>query len=365
MNQMSTIQESKTQVESMSPQKESSASQKVQGAILLNLGTPDAPQASEVRQYLREFLMDPYVIDIPLPVRWLLVNGVILPTRPSKSAEAYQKIWTDRGSPLLFHLLDLVPKVQQQLGSEWRVLPAMRYGKPGIESVLSQFQKEGITDITVFPLYPQYSLAATETSVQQCQKIANRLSPEFRLKFVGAFYNDPGFIRAFAEKTRTHLTGYDYDHVLFSFHGLPERHVKKTDLRGDHCLSQENCCAEMNDANRNCYRAQCFQTAHAIARQLGLEKSRYTVCFQSRLGRNPWIKPYTDHFYESLPARGAKKIAVVCPAFVADCLETLEEIEMRGKEEFVQNGGEDLKLVPSLNSDDVWAQVVANLLKAS
>ncbi len=334
------------------------------GAIVLNLGTPQAPQTREVRAYLREFLMDPFVIDVPGPLRWLIVHGVVLPTRPAKSAEAYRKIWTDRGSPLLFHLLDLAEKVRNHLGEGWVVEPAMRYGQPSIESAFRRLQSEGVTDVTVFPLYPQYSLAATETSIQECRRIAQKVSGDFKLDFVGAFYRHPGFISAYVESVKNSLADYPYEHILFSFHGLPERHVKKTDLTGEHCLNQQECCSVMNEANQNCYRAQCYQTANAMAHSLGLKPDQYTVCFQSRLGRNPWIRPYTDHFYESLPARGVKKIAVVCPAFVADCLETLEEIQIRGKEEFILHGGEDLKLVPSLNSSDSWARVVAGFFSS-
>lgn len=307
--------------------------------------------------------MDPYVIDVPHPLRWLIVNGAVLPTRPASSARAYREIWTERGSPLLVHLLDLAQKVQVHLGDDWVVQPAMRYGQPSIESALRRFHDLGITDVTVFPLYPQYSLAATETSIQECRRVAQAVSSEFKLEFVGAFYRHSGFIEAFVEQARKTLQDFNYDHVLFSFHGLPERHVKKTDLTGEHCLNRSDCCSTISEANQNCYRAQCYQTAHAIAQQLELKLSDYTVCFQSRLGRNPWIKPYTDHLYESLPSQGVKRVAVICPAFVADCLETLEEIQIRGREEFISKGGEDLRLVPSLNSNESWARVVAGFFE--
>jgi ferrochelatase len=239
----------------------------------------------------------------------------------------------------------------------------MRYGQPSIESVFRKFQQEGILDVTVFPLYPQYSLAATETSIQECRRVAQEVNPEFKLQFVGAFYRDPGLIQAFAEQARNSLKDFEYDHLLFSFHGLPERHVKKTDRSGGHCLQQNECCSVMGEANQDCYRAQCFQTANAIARELGIKPNQYTVCFQSRLGRNPWIKPYTDHLYASLPTQGIKRVAVMCPAFVADCLETLEEIEIRGREEFIRQGGEDLRLVPSLNSSETWSRAVAGIFE--
>lgn len=336
------------------------------GLLLINLGTPDAPTEEKVRVYLREFLMDPYVIDIPFVMRWLLVHGAILPKRPAQSAEAYRKIWSDRGSPLLEHLNGLVEEVRKLAGgSEWRVVGGMRYGNPSIQSALEALRADGIQDVVVLPLYPQYSLSATESSIVRTRALASRLAPGMRLRFVPAFYDDPSFIDSFAQVARQALQGFDFDHLLFSFHGLPERQVKKTDRSAgrSHCLSGPDCCARMTQENRDCYRAQSYATAAALARALGLEPGRFTVCFQSRLGRTPWIKPYTDQLYIELAARGVKRVAVMCPAFVSDCLETLEEIQIRGRDEFRKLGGEDLRLVPSLNSSAPWARAVLGLAR--
>jgi len=331
------------------------------GLLLINLGTPDQPEPKQVKAYLKEFLMDPYVVDIPYLLRWLLVNAVILQTRPKKSSEAYKKVWTTRGSPLLHHHLDLSSKVKKLLEKETHVIPAMRYGNPSIEKALHEFAHEGITELTIFPLYPQYSLAATETSLQHALKLSQKILPGAKIKMIRDFFDSPDFLNAFAETAREDLAKFNADYVLFSFHGLPERHVKKTDLSQAHCLMKEGCCDQITEVNRNCYRAQSFHTAHELAKRLGLPKEKYAVSFQSRLGRTPWIKPYTDELYESLPKKGYKKIAVLCPAFVADCLETLEEIAIRGREDFVKFGGEDLKLIPSLNSSDQWAAAVVAL----
>jgi ferrochelatase len=336
----------------------------LRGALLLNVGTPASPRASDVKEYLREFLMDPYVIDIPWLFRWFLVNGLILRNRPESSAQAYQKIWTERGSPLLFHLIDLKNQVQSKLGDGWLVKAAMRYGEPDVEDALQEFQEAGVSEVILFPLYPQYSLAATETGSRYCSKIAKKLGVDFPIRMIGPFFQEESFIRAFAQVAENSLRDYQFDHILFSFHGLPERQIKKTDLTGSHCLSSPQCCDRGIEFNPQCYRAQCYVTAQKIAEKLNLKSQQYTVCFQSRLGRTPWIKPYTDEFYRQLPSQGVKKLAVICPAFVADCLETLEEVQMRGKEEFIQWGGEDLRLVPSLNASEEWVKSVVELLKA-
>jgi protoporphyrin/coproporphyrin ferrochelatase len=341
----------------------SNRSQK-QGVILLNLGTPNQPQPPEVKAYLKEFLMDPYVLDIPYLFRWFLVNLAILPKRSVTSAAAYQKVWTERGSPLLVHLNELSKKVQTSLGKSWNVQPAMRYGNPSIESVFKKFKEAEIEDILLFPLYPQYSLAATQSSIEKCLEVSKRIHPASKIRIIEPFYDHELFIQSFTEVAAKSIESYPYDHLLFSFHGLPERHVKKTDSTGNHCLSKNECCSQMTSANQNCYRAQCYSSARLIAEKLGLAKDHYTVCFQSRLGKTPWIQPFTDHFYRELPKRGVKRLAVMCPAFVSDCLETLEEVQIRGREEFIHNGGEDLKLIPSLNSEDIWADAVSQIIQA-
>jgi protoporphyrin/coproporphyrin ferrochelatase len=321
-----------------------------------------------VRKYLAEFLMDPCVVDIPFLARLALVYGIILPTRPKKSAKAYKKVWTDRGSPLLFHLVDLKAKVAEALKKDFQVEAAMRYGKPTIESALEKFKSTSTARIQVLPLYPQHSLAATVSSVEKTQEAAKRIGLQAKLDFMPAFFDEEGFVDAFTETTRNALAGFNHDYVLFSFHGLPERQIKKVEHgNGNYCLANSGCCETIREENRDCYRAQSFATAHAIAQKLGLGKSdfntKYSVSFQSRLGRTPWIKPYTDLVFEELVKKGVKRLAVACPSFVADCLETLEEIEIRGRESFIAFGGQDLKLVPSLNSSDVWVRAVADMAK--
>ncbi|MEO7164658.1 MAG: ferrochelatase [Bdellovibrionia bacterium] len=342
------------------------STKKRQGALLLNLGTPDAPTTVAVRAYLKEFLMDPYVLDIAFPLRWLLVNGAILPKRPAQSAALYRKVWTDQGSPLLTHLQDLKAKVQNQFHKlnegGWLIESAMRYGKPSIETALRSFKAAGIDDVIVIPLYPQYSLAATESSVAKCTELFQKIIPGGTLSFVPPFYSQSIFIDSFVEVFKKSLINFSYDHLLFSFHGLPERQVKKT--TNNFCFSQDSCCSEITEANQNCYRAQCYATAKLLAKGLGIPGDKYSVCFQSRLGRTPWIRPYTDELYRELPKKGVRRLAVACPAFVADCLETLEEVQIRGREEFIQSGGEELKLIPSLNSSGSWVQAVADMLQA-
>jgi protoporphyrin/coproporphyrin ferrochelatase len=334
------------------------------GILLVNLGTPDAPDTSSVRRYLRQFLMDPFVIDIPALARWALVHLLILPRRPQASAEAYRKIWISRGSPLLYHTRDLTQKVASLLGPLIPVRFGMRYGSPSLETAIEELHQSGVNQITALPLYPQYSLAATESSVVELKRVIGERHPEVALRILPAFYADPGFVRSFVESAREALKDFRHDHIVFSFHGLPERHVKKTDATGAHCLASSDCCARIDERNRDCYRAQCFHSAREIAAGLGLKAADYSIGFQSRLGRTPWIKPYTDLLYPELAARGVKRIAVLSPSFVADCLETLEEIQLRGREQFIACGGEDLKLVPSLNSRDDWAQAVAKLVTA-
>lgn len=334
------------------------------GLLLVNLGTPDDPSASAVRRYLREFLSDPRVLDINAVGRFLLLNLIILPFRPRKSAAAYRLIWTERGSPLLFHSQDLVPMVQERLGDRWRVELAMRYGKPSIADAMTRFREHGIDRIVVLPLYPHYASSSTGSTLDAVYRQAAEAWNVPHVSAIESFYEHSGFIGAFTERGQVVLDSLKPDHTLFSFHGLPERHVQKSDDTGAHCLAKDDCCARICEANRNCYRAQCFATARALATALSLADDDYTVCFQSRLGKVPWIQPYTDQVIPELAAKGKKKLAVFCPAFVADCLETLEEIGMRAKEQFVEHGGEELELVPSLNSSPAWADAVVALVRA-
>ncbi len=335
-------------------------------AVLMNLGTPLSPSTPDVRSYLQEFLMDPHVIDIPFLWRWLLVHGAILPFRPARSAEAYRKIWTERGSPLRVSLEELGPLVQTALGEGWRIFTAMRYGQPRLREVAREIAEQvpGDQEVLIAPLYPQYALSSTESSIQYAHKVFQEVLPRARLSFLKPFYGDQGFIGAFSDRIQNYLKDKKkHDVYLFSFHGLPVRQVKKTEQRfGAHCLVQPDCCEKIQASNSSCYRAQCHETARLIAARLGWKSSQYRVSFQSRLGKTPWIEPFTDVLYEELGREGVKRLCVICPSFVSDCLETLEEVEIRGKEQFKSWGGEDLDLVPSLNSDPVWVQALSQLL---
>ena len=326
------------------------------GLLLINLGTPDAPTTPAVRRYLAQFLSDPRVVDINPVGRWLLLHAVILRTRPAKSAHAYRQIWTERGSPLLFHSEDLVAAVQARLGDGWKVVLGMRYGSPSIASAYAALRAAGCDDIVVLPLFPQYASSSTGSALEEVYRVAGAEPTVGRLDVVPAFYDEPAFVEAFAEVGRPVLAELGADHVLFSFHGLPERHMIDPG-----CLRSDDCCAKVTDVNRNCYRAQSFATARALAATLALPDGGWSVSFQSRLGRTPWIKPYTDVVLDELAAAGKKRLAVFCPAFVADCLETLEEIGMRAREQWKGAGGEELALVPSLNATSSWVDAVARI----
>jgi ferrochelatase len=334
------------------------------GLLLVNLGTPKAPTAAEVRPYLREFLTDGRVIDIPTPFRWALVNGVIAPFRAPKSAEAYEAIWSNEGSPLLVISESLAAKVQAQLpGVE--VALAMRYGEPSIPAQLERMRAAGVDHLVVFPLYPQYSSAANGSTLERVMEIVAEWWAVPTLSFVPPFYDDPAFLDAAIAAGKPTHDAFAPDHVLFSFHGLPERHVEKCDPTGAYCNKQDGCCDKIVDANRFCYRAQCFATARGLAARLGIAEDGYTIAFQSRLGKDPWVKPYTDEVVPELAKKGVKKLAVYCPAFVADCLETLEEIGIRAKEDFLAAGGEDLALIPCANDHPRWVDGVVSLAQKS
>jgi len=327
------------------------------GLLLINLGTPDEPTTPAVRRYLREFLSDPRVVDINAVGRALLLNLIILPTRPAKSAAAYQSIWDPvRGSPLLYHSQDLETAVREKLGSGWCVELGMRYGKPSLADALAKLEAAKVDRIVVLPLFPQYATSSTGTAIARVMELATSSWNVPALDFVPAFFDDPGFLGAFAAVAKPALAEAKPDHVLFSFHGLPVRQIQKTDMTGKHCFASDACCDTLE--NQNCYRAQSFATARSLAARLGLSPEQYTICFQSRLGRTPWIQPFTDVEIDRLAKAGKKRLAVLCPAFVADCLETVEEIGIRAKEQFKHAGGEDLVLVPSLNATPAWVDAV-------
>ncbi len=334
------------------------------GVLLINLGTPDSPRVPDVRRYLREFLSDPRVIDLNPVGRWLLLNLVILPFRPAKSAAAYQTIWGADGSPLLAHSVRLTEGVRAALGPGHVVELAMRYGSPSIPSALAKLEAADVDKLVLVPLFPQYSSAATGSALDRVYDVVGKAWNVPATASIGAFYDDEGFLGAFSEVARRHLDAFRPDHVLFSYHGLPERHVRKSDPTGRHCLETPDCCDAIVPANRYCYRAQCYATTRGMVARLGLPADRHGVSFQSRLGRTPWIKPYTDLVLPELARAGKRRLAVICPAFVADCLETVEEIGIRAKEQWRALGGEDLLLVPSLNAEPAWVDAVANLVRA-
>lgn len=330
--------------------------------LLLNLGTPDSPSTPDVRRYLSEFLNDARVIDVPWLVRKVLVNGVIVPFRAPRSAKLYREIWTDRGSPLLFHGQDLREAVEAEMGPEWAVEFAMRYRNPRMRDALERIRLMNVERLVVLPLYPQYASSTTGSTLEALMKELEHWPTLPALQFITDFYRNPDYLDCVAQTGRKFDLS-DYDHILFSFHGIPERHIRKGDCQS-HCL-KDTCCAAIGPKNHHCYRAGCFETARQVAFRLGLRQEDYTVSFQSRLGRDPWIKPYTDHELESLAKAGKKRVLVFSPAFVADCLETVHEIGVEYQEEFEKWGGTKVQLVPSLNSEPAWVKTVANMARTA
>ncbi|MDY7229120.1 ferrochelatase [Hyalangium rubrum] len=332
------------------------------GLLLVNLGTPDAPETGPVRRYLREFLNDPRVLDIHPVGRWALLNLIILPTRPAKSAEAYRKVWMKEGSPLLVHSRALTAEVASRLAGQYEVELAMRYGNPSLPDAVKALKARGVSEFVVLPLYPHAAASSSSSSLARVYEVLSEAWDVAPVRAVPAFFDHPGFLEAFAEVARPVIAELRADHVLMSYHGLPERHMRKSDPSGRHCLASASCCDVLTDVNRNCYRAQCFATSRGLAERLGLAPEGYTVSFQSRLGRTPWVKPYTDFVLPELAKKGVRRLAVMCPAFVADCLETLEEVGIRAREQFLESGGEALTLVPSLNAHPAWVDAVVRLV---
>ncbi|MEO8087553.1 MAG: ferrochelatase [Bacteroidota bacterium] len=330
------------------------------GILLINLGTPDSPSVSDVRKYLREFLSDPRVIDTGPLTRWLLVNFIIAPIRAPRSAKLYEKIWTEYGSPLLLYSTKQEYMLAEKLGNDFQVELAMRYQSPSIESALEKFRKPEFNKIKVVPLFPQYASASTGSVHEEVMRIVSKWAVVPEIEFVNSYCNDEKFIHACTEIGKKYQP-QNYDHILFSFHGLPERQIKKADYH-DHCL-KENCCGSLGDRNRFCYRAQCYETARLIAGKLNIGYENYTVCFQSRLGKTPWIKPYSDQVIEELAKNGKKKLLVFSPAFTSDCLETLYEIAVEYDELFKKNGGEKVQLVESLNDHPQWIEALEGICR--
>lgn len=333
----------------------------MKGVLLVNLGSPESPTAKDVKPYLDEFLMDKYVIDVPFLLRALLVRGIILQTRPKKSAAAYAKIWTAEGSPLIVISKKMHQKVQQSVNIP--VALSMRYGTMTILKGLQELKEKGVTEVMLFPLYPQHAMASTTTILELAEDLRKKLFPEMKFTIVPAFYNKPDYVKALANSIKKHLDTFKYDHLLFSYHGIPERHIRKTDITKSHCKIDGSCCNTSSPAHEFCYRHQCYETTKQVVELLNIPKDKYSQTFQSRLAGDKWLTPYTDVEVNKMPEKGIKKLAVVTPAFVSDCLETLEEIAMEANHEFKEHGGEEFIAIPCMNDDDEWCGVVANWIK--
>lgn len=330
------------------------------GIILINLGSPDSTKVTDLRKYLDQFLMDERVIDKPWLFRALLVKGIIVPFRAPKSAEAYKKIWVDEGSPLIVFTKNLQAALQARV--EEPVEIAMRYGNPTPQDAYSALLKKnpGIKEVVVLPLYPHYAMSSYETAVEYMKEIYNKKEYPFTLSFVPPFYNDEMYLHALAENIKPYLEK-KYDHILFSYHGVPGRHIRKSDPTGCHCLQSEDCCETPSPAHQYCYRHQVRTTTRLVCEKLGIPTDKYSISFQSRLGKG-WLEPFTDFRLAEMPKEGIKNLLILCPAFVSDCLETLEEIAMRGKEIFMNAGGENFTMIPCLNTNPLWVDAVERMV---
>ena len=326
------------------------------GILLVNLGSPNSPAVADVRRYLREFLMDGRVLDVPWPIRFGIVHFAILPTRPKQSAHAYQQIWTPAGSPLIVTSQAVRTELQRRLPIP--VALAMRYQNPSIAHALGNLRDQGVGECLVIPLFPHYAMSSYETAVVRVQELQAKIAPQMALRVQPPYYADPDYVRALVGSAADYLN-QDYDHLLFSFHGIPERHLRKSDPTGIHCLAQPNCCEGETPAHATCYRAQCYKTVAAFVKLASVKN--YSVSFQSRLGRDPWLKPYTDLELPRLAAAGVKQLLVICPAFVSDCLETIEEIRIRGRAAFIAAGGKDLRQIPCLNEHPLWLDALEKM----
>ena len=330
--------------------------------LLVNLGSPKSTSVADVRSYLREFLGDERVIDLPKPLRWLLLEGIILRTRPKKSAHAYQSIWTKDGSPLVLTSISVQKKLAATLGKDIPVYLAMRYGEPSIPGVLKQMKADGIEEVFLMPQYPHYAMSSWETVVVKVYEDAKQLFPTLKIDLLQHFYQDSDYIEALYQVTEPYLKK-PHDLLLFSYHGIPERHLRKGDPSKGHCLKVDDCCSHCSPVQSTCYRAQVFATTKALAKRAGIEQTKYSVSFQSRLAGEPWLRPFTDKELERFPKEGIKHILVMCPAFVADCLETLEEISEEAKETFLEAGGESFEQIPCLNDQTPYIDFLAGRVR--
>ncbi len=336
---------------------------KKRAILLANLGSPDSYQVKDVKTYLKEFLMDEKVIDIPFLARYLLVNGIIVPFRAAKSAERYRSIWTENGSPLIHITRQTKELLEEESGLP--VYMCMRYGHPAPKDVLKEIaaQHPGLEELVLLPLYPHYAMSSFETAVEHVKKAHKANGSQFELKIVPPFYDYQGYINAVANSIKPYLQ-QSYDHILFSYHGIPERHILKSDITGNHCLKNENCCSVSSEAHQYCYRHQVIETTKLVAAKLQLPETRFSFSFQSRLGKDKWLQPDTADLFKNFPGKGIRKLLVLCPAFVSDCLETLEEIEEEGKALFLQSGGESFTMIPCLNTQPEWINTMNTLVNS-
>lgn len=325
----------------------------------MNLGSPDSTNVPDVKRYLSEFLMDKRVIDYPWLIRKIVVDGIIVPRRSPKSAEAYKSIWWKEGSPLIVLTKQLQAAVKEEL-SDVPVEIAMRYGHPSPQYAFGKLMKENpqLKEVVLVPLYPHYAMSSYETAVEYAKEIYHKKQYPFKLTIIKPYFDDEAYIDALADSMRPYVE-QDYDHLLFSYHGVPVRHIRKGDITGQHCLKVNDCCNVASEAHKQCYRHQVIFTSMLVAQKLGIPKEKWSVSFQSRLGREEWIQPYTASEFQELPKRGKKKLLVACPAFVSDCLETLEEIGVEGKHSFLEAGGESFTMIPCLNTNPSWVKAVS------
>jgi ferrochelatase len=329
--------------------------------LLANLGSPAQPDTAAVRRYLNQFLMDRYVIQLPWALRRLIVSLFVLPTRPKQSAEAYRSVWTDQGSPLVVLSEKLRQAVQEQV--DIPVAMAMRYGQPSIESELLKLAEDkDLTEVLYIPLYPHFADSTITTSVEEAKRVIAKHQLPIKLNVISPFYQQADYIQALVASASPYLE-QDFDHIIFSYHGLPESHITKRNESGSHCLKADNCCQVSHDCHSTCYRHQVIRTTEEFVKHTGLEPRQYSIAFQSRLGRAKWLEPTTENTAIKLAAAGAKHILVICPAFVTDCLETLEEIAIQLQETFEEAGGEKVTLVPCMNDDPQWVSTLASWCK--
>jgi len=329
----------------------------MKGVLMVNLGSPKSTDPKDVKTYLGEFLMDERVIDVPYVLRAILVKGIILNTRPKQSAKAYKKIWWEEGSPLIVLSERLQSKIDDY--TQVPIALAMRYGEPSIKQGLQELHDKGVDEVLLLPLYPQYAMATTETILVLAEELRKAHFPEMKFTTVPPFYNHPDYINVLSKSIYESIKDLDYEHLLFSYHGVPERHIRKSDITKSHCKLDKSCCSTPSPAHQYCYRHQCKETTRLVAEALNLKEGTYSTSFQSRLGFDPWLKPYTDRTIEKLAIDGVKNMSIVTPAFVSDCLETLEEIAMEGEEIFHENGGKDFTFIPCLNDREDWVKTLS------